>query len=529
MLIKFFRNGQGGGAGPVDYLIDREVVAYDQNRNPLTDESGTIKMMRRVPEPQVIEGNPDRLRTLIDATPYQWTYRAGVIAFTHEDAPTPDQQRDVISAFEDLAFAGLEPDQRDILWVQHRHEDRVELHFVTPRMELISGRSLNIAPPGYQKPFDALRDVLNKQHGWNDPQAPERAREVKSLVEAVHRGEAREQIHDWVIDRIEDGSIQDRPTMIEALENEGFDIPRQGKAYITVRDPKSDERWRLKGEIFHEGWTRQNTVERALERSSDQSSEGATERADQSPSRSGSRLDALDLGKLQERLRGFIEKREAYNRERYRIPRSIDRTRDEADRDQNEGSGGAAPERAATDLHHQPLDQSDHHRDELYRELVLGKPHDQQSPERQPLADGPHSTSNRNRNPDHLGSEESTSLTMLDKRDEHSLSSPFGGPIDGDRDAYGEQLTTDPVGARLAGLRRAVGRSLRTIECNLQNTRRVASITQRLTSLIDPIRLGFEQWRDLGRKLAQNLTRQRGSLERTAEHSITVKHQERTR
>ncbi|MEP1441753.1 MAG: relaxase/mobilization nuclease domain-containing protein [Hyphomicrobiales bacterium] len=506
MLIKFFRNGQGGGAGPVDYLIDREVVAYDQNRNPLTDESGTIKMTRRVPEPQVIEGNPDRLRTLIDAIPYQWTYRAGVIAFTHEDVPTPDQQRDVISAFEDLAFAGLEPDQRDILWVQHRHEDRVELHFVTPRMELISGRSLNIAPPGYQKPFDALRDVLNKQHGWNDPQAPERAREVKSLVEAVHRGEAREQIHDWVIDRIENGSIQDRPTMIEALESEGFDIPRQGKAYITVRDPRSDERWRLKGEIFHEGWTRQSTVERALERSS--------KRADQSPSRSGSRLDALDLGKLQERLRGFIEKREAYNRERYPRASAYER---------------AAEKERSTDLHHQPLDQSDHHRDELYRELVLGKPHDQQSPERQSLADGSHSTSNRNRNPDHLGSEDHAALTMLGERGKRSLSSSLGGPIDGDRNAYGEQLTTDPVGARLAGLRRAVGRGLRTIERNLQNTRRVASITQRLTSLIDPIRLGFEQWRELGRKLAQNLTRQRSSLEQTAEHSVTVKQQERTR
>ena len=37
MLFKFFRNGQGGGSGPVDYLVERDVVAYDQNRNGIRD------------------------------------------------------------------------------------------------------------------------------------------------------------------------------------------------------------------------------------------------------------------------------------------------------------------------------------------------------------------------------------------------------------------------------------------------------------------------------------------------------------
>ena len=77
-----------------------------------------------------------------------------------------------MDAFEELAFAGLEPDQRDILWVRHTHEGRVELHFVTLRMELASGKSLNIAPPGYQHSFDALRDMLNKEHRLGRPTRP---------------------------------------------------------------------------------------------------------------------------------------------------------------------------------------------------------------------------------------------------------------------------------------------------------------------------------------------------------------------
>ena len=118
MLIKFFRNGQGGGSGPVDYLVERDVVAYDQNRNAIRDERderGDVMLFAREPLPEVLRGDADRMRALIDACPHQWTYRAGVIAFTAEDAPNDGQQRQVMDDFERLAFAGLDADQRDIL------------------------------------------------------------------------------------------------------------------------------------------------------------------------------------------------------------------------------------------------------------------------------------------------------------------------------------------------------------------------------------------------------------------------------
>nr|WP_232221531.1 relaxase/mobilization nuclease domain-containing protein [Desulfovibrio sp. 6_1_46AFAA] len=46
-----------------------------------------------------------------------------------------------------MAFAGLEPDQRNILWVQHSHAGHHELHFVIPRVELSSGKAFNPCPP----------------------------------------------------------------------------------------------------------------------------------------------------------------------------------------------------------------------------------------------------------------------------------------------------------------------------------------------------------------------------------------------
>lgn len=130
MLIKFFPNGKGVGAGPVGYLIADEVLAYDDNRDLIRDADGQPQTVTRHPLPEVLRGNPDRTEALIDASNNQWTYRAGVISFAIEDAPTETQQLEVMDAFEGLAFAGMDPEQYDMLWVRHTHEDRVELHFL---------------------------------------------------------------------------------------------------------------------------------------------------------------------------------------------------------------------------------------------------------------------------------------------------------------------------------------------------------------------------------------------------------------
>ena len=47
------------------------------------------------------------------------------------------------------------------------------------RCDLETGKSLNIAAPGWQKTFDALRDWQNHENGWSRPDDPERARDVQ--------------------------------------------------------------------------------------------------------------------------------------------------------------------------------------------------------------------------------------------------------------------------------------------------------------------------------------------------------------
>ena len=304
MLIKFFRNGNGAGAGPVGYLVADKVLAYDDNRDPIRDADGEPMTVIREPLPEVLRGNPDRTEALNDASRHKWTYRAGVISFAATDAPSEEQQAEVMDDFERLAFAGLDPTQYEVLWVRHTHEDRVELHFCTPRLELTSGRSLNIAPPGYEKAFDSLRDVMNQRHGWADPMELERTQEVRDTIETPTRAQGREELHAWLQDQISVGLITDRATMIDALTDAGYDLPRVGKAYLTARDPDTDERWRLKGDIFHENW-QADTAERETERGTGHDPAGLR------------RLDGIPAGELQDRFEHHCDQRASYNRDRY--------------------------------------------------------------------------------------------------------------------------------------------------------------------------------------------------------------------
>lgn len=306
MIISFFSTGTGGGAAPVDYLTAREVLAYDENRNLIRDNTCKPQTKIRDPLPVVLHGNPDQTRDLIDASTNKWSYTAGVISFADSDDPSPDAQQEAIELFEALAFARLDRDQYVCLWVRHSHEGNVELHFCAPRLELSTGKALNIAPPGHENAFSSLRDLLNKTHGWADPLDPERAREVRETIEAPTRAQGREALHDWILDQISVGTITDRASMIDVLSEAGFEIPRASKNYITAKDPDTGERWRLKGEIFHDDWQAEppsREIERGL---------------GDNPERPR-RLDGVSVGELQERFQQHCDQRAAYNRDRYQV------------------------------------------------------------------------------------------------------------------------------------------------------------------------------------------------------------------
>ena len=57
-------------------------------------------------------------------------------------------------------------------------------------------------------------------------------------------------IRDYLVQRVEHGVVRSRADVVATLEDAGLEVPRQGRDYVTARDPESGKRWRLKGALY---------------------------------------------------------------------------------------------------------------------------------------------------------------------------------------------------------------------------------------------------------------------------------------
>lgn len=361
MLVQMFNTGQGSGKTATDYLKDEVVKAYDpKTRQPIKDpDSPTgFKMKTRVPPPELLKGDTELTCALIDSSPNKWRYRSGVIAFADDDAPTPEQIEAVIADFEATVFVGLEPDQYNSLWVKHTHEGNTELHFIVPRLELSTGKALNIAPPGYEKMFDAWRDKWNFNQGWADPQEKSRKRlikdgpnhELKMDAEAVRTNmekaeNPRQEMAEYLFQRVVNGQIETYADVLASIEDLGCEITRRGvdkktdTPYLSFRPEPGAKPIRLKGALFDEQFTLRIERVEALRQElgiavrpdsiEDQSGCGSDQRRD--PERASAA--SVKLGKL-------VEERRRYHLGRYAQPRSPSPERNSG---HDEGQRSAGP------------------------------------------------------------------------------------------------------------------------------------------------------------------------------------------
>jgi len=307
MMIKFFPRGQGGGTGPTEYLTGEQIRATDEEGKYLKDADGRQVWKTREPPPEVLRGNAETTRMLIDTCQNKYKYTSGVIAFAAGDAPSEFQQRQVMDDFERLAFAGLEPDQYNILWVRHTHEGNVELHMVAPRLELTTGKALNIAPPGHRKFYDELRDSWNWGEGWARPDDPALARaqshdRTYGKPHLEERSDAKTEITGLLMGRIEAGEITDRAGVVAALSELG-EITRNGKDFVSVKPKGSAKALRLRGGIYGEEFD-------VAAIGNTQNQEAAGPEADRAAS-----LKRAEGAR--EKLAGWIERRAGYNKDRY--------------------------------------------------------------------------------------------------------------------------------------------------------------------------------------------------------------------
>ena len=302
MIVKFFRRSKDVGSKPINYFLGAE-----KDR----------KFAR------VLSGDPVITEHLINATKFENKYKSGVLSFAERaDEISEADKLEIMRSFEATLFAGLEPDQYDILWIEHSDKDRfdvdadgkaikgtersgrLELNFVIPCHELRTGQRLQ---PFYaatdMRRVNAWKNIINRElktiegDAVADPNEPKRHRKInkylgsapkpspfdltpkksrqKSELDFAGRDELRASIHRHMLAMLSERNteLHDRKAVVHELTT-GLDLicEREAKSSITISHPLlldkngKPQRVRLEGGIYNEDFTPTNFTAAADEK-----------------------------------------------------------------------------------------------------------------------------------------------------------------------------------------------------------------------------------------------------------------------
>lgn len=301
MHIKFSRHGTGSGKKAAEYLTQDK------------DHTGELRS-----EISILRGDPNQVAMVADSLNFKHKYTSGIIAWSPEDMPSKTQINALLDDFEKTAWSGLEPDRYSWSAVLHRENNGAcHIHVFAARCDLATGKSLNIAPPGHQKTFDALRDYYNYENNWARPDDPERARVwqpgFRTYIDKAQlkaglsvESDQRQLITSYLQQEIEIGKIKNRDDIILSLREAGLETPRAGKNYITVKDPETGDKFRLKGDIYNDSFKCSE-------------SERSIAKEDGSRPERGREVNRKRAEQSYRELEKYRKERAAYNQSRYKL------------------------------------------------------------------------------------------------------------------------------------------------------------------------------------------------------------------
>lgn len=229
MIIKFFKSNNNP-KGTIDYLTGK-------NRD--RDKAKLLK------------GDIDLSLKIAESLEFSNRYTTGCLSFEESNIPE-NQKKEIIDRFEQTFLAGLESDQYNILWVEHRDKDRLELNFFIPNAELSNQKRLQ---PYYDKSDRPLaenfKQVINHEYQLSDPNAPEKKQTLITRYDLPKdKKEALNAIDSGLMALAQSGHIKDRNDVIDVLEKNGFEIARKTKNNISIKT--DGQNLRLKGAFYEQ-------------------------------------------------------------------------------------------------------------------------------------------------------------------------------------------------------------------------------------------------------------------------------------
>ena len=294
MLVKFLPTYTGGGLGSINYLLNERKAA------------GTAR---------VVKGDENLTRAIIKGIDFKQKTCFGVLSFEEKhDFLTEEQKLKIIKDFERALLGEYMLERTNRLWVEHSDKNgRLELNFLIPKIDLVTGKSFNPYFDKYdQSRIDLFKRIVNDEYNLSSPDDPAREQTISASKKNIGHYQNLEEVDKKLHELVKEGYIKNRDHMIELLNQSGIEVTRSTKKSITVMLPNQKTKNRLKGGIYDANFT---------------GAQGLGELG-QSSSRRIKEFHNRDTQAERERnrrkLEGLIEKRDRFNKRKFRASLSRD-------------------------------------------------------------------------------------------------------------------------------------------------------------------------------------------------------------
>ena len=185
--------------------------------------------------------------------PYKQKTCFGVLSFSEQANSISDEiKQDIIKGLERALLGDYMKDRVAVLWVEHSDKHgRLELNFLIPKIDLITGKSFN---PYFAKRdqfnIDLWKRTINDEYGFTSPNDPTKQQNIRIDKKDLAHYDTVAQLDKTLKELVAQGAIKSRLHMIELLEASGYKVTRQNESGISIVLPNQKRPNRMRGGIY---------------------------------------------------------------------------------------------------------------------------------------------------------------------------------------------------------------------------------------------------------------------------------------
>ena len=310
MLVKFLPTYTGGGLGSINYLLNERKAA------------GTAK---------VVKGDENLTRAIIKRVSFRQKTCFGVLSFEEKhDFLTEEQKLKIIKDFERALLGDYMLERTNRLWVEHSDKNgRLELNFLIPKIDLITGKSFNPYLAKFdQHRIDLIKRIINDEYNLSSPDDPAKEQMISASKKNIGHYKNLEELDKKLHELVREGYIKNRDHMIELLNQSGIEVTRSTKKSITVVLPNQKTKNRLKGGIYDANFTGAQGLGELSQSSSRRIKEFHN------------RDTQAECERNRRKLEELVEKRDRFNKRKFRASLSRDNIKPEQEQKMDIGTHG---------------------------------------------------------------------------------------------------------------------------------------------------------------------------------------------